>query len=88
MSSINAPDRHVARALLGLVIESPTLAAKLHSVVEHAYPSLAYRVGIDKDGTVTWLDADGKVYTVDPKTGWFERAVVDIGAKLPIEWLL
>jgi putative cardiolipin synthase len=73
---------------MGLVIDSPTMAARLQAVVAGAYPSLAYRVGIDKDGNVTWLDADGKVYTTDPGTGWFERAAVDVGARLPIEWLL
>lgn len=73
---------------MGLVIESPTMASKLHSVVGDAYPSIAYRVTLAEDGSLRWADSEGKVYTVDPETGWLERTFVGIGAALPIEWLL
>ncbi|MBO9516180.1 MAG: phospholipase D family protein [Variovorax sp.] len=73
---------------MGLVIASPAMASKLHSVVGDAYPAIAWRVTLGEDGALRWADAGGKVYTADPETGWLERAFVGIGATLPIEWLL
>jgi putative cardiolipin synthase len=73
---------------MGLVIDSPALAARLSSAVEHAYPGLAYRVTLVDDGTMRWADGDGSVYETDPRTTWFDRAFVRFGSWLPIEWLL
>ncbi len=73
---------------MGLVIESRRLATRLATVVDGAFPSLAYRLALGDDGEIQWFDADGKVYHTDPGTRWWERLVVQIGAWLPIEWLL
>jgi putative cardiolipin synthase len=73
---------------MGLLIESSVLAKKLAATVDAAYPTVAYRVMLAADGSLRWSDGTGKVYDVDPETGWWRRAVVEIGSWLPIEWLL
>jgi putative cardiolipin synthase len=73
---------------MGLVIDSPRMAAALSSAVEQAYPGLAYRVSIGANGAIQWEDGTGMVYDSDPETGWFERATVRFESWLPIEWML
>ncbi|MGZ5912613.1 MAG: phospholipase D-like domain-containing protein [Reyranella sp.] len=73
---------------MGMVIESAGLAGRLGNAVDGAFPSLAYRLTLGEDGNIRWLGADDKVYLVDPGSSWWERAIVEIGSWLPIEWLL
>ncbi len=73
---------------MGVVIESRALAARLATVIDGAYPSLAYRLALDDDGRIRWFGSDGQVFDTDPGTSWWDRMVVRIGSWLPIEWLL
>lgn len=73
---------------MGLVIDSAKLATRLATVVDGAFPSLAYRLALGDDGQIQWFDADGRVHHTDPGSRWWERLIVQIGAWLPIEWLL
>jgi putative cardiolipin synthase len=73
---------------MGVLIDSPTLAGKLHAVVARAYPGLAYRVSLAPDGELQWEDGSGTVFRTEPDTTWFVRALVEVGSWLPIEWLL
>jgi len=73
---------------MGLVIDSPTLAAGLASRVDAAYPALAFEPYLNAEGNTDWRDGTGAVLTVDPETSWFERAMVRFESWLPIEWLL
>jgi putative cardiolipin synthase len=73
---------------MGLLIDSSALAKKLAGTVDAAYPAVAYRVTLAEDGTLRWADGSGEVFDVDPGTGRWRRALVEIGSWLPIEWLL
>ena len=73
---------------MGLVIDSATMAGRLSSAVDKAYPDLAYRVSLDSDGNLRWEDGTGKVFHSDPETSWFDRAIVRMGSWLPMDWLL
>jgi cardiolipin synthase C len=73
---------------MGLVIESPSLAAQLSAAVDRAYPSLAYRVTLADDGSLRWEDGTGKVYDTDPDSAWLDRAAVRMGTWFPIDWML
>lgn len=56
--------------------------------IAQSHPGSACRVSLSDDGTLRWEDGTGKVYDTDPGAGWIERAVVRIGSRLPIDWLL
>ena len=73
---------------MGLVIDSVSMAERLSSAVDKAYPDTAYKVSIGPDGNPAWEDGTGKIYDTDPGSGWFERAIVRMGSWLPIEWML
>jgi len=73
---------------MGLVIDSATLAERLSADVAKAYPELAYRVSLDQDGELQWEDGTGKVFRSDPDSSWFNRALVEMGSWLPMDWLL
>jgi putative cardiolipin synthase len=73
---------------MGLVIDSATMAEALSSAVDKAYPASAYRVSLDEKGNLQWEDGTGNVFHSDPGSSWFERASVEIGSWLPIDWLL
>jgi putative cardiolipin synthase len=73
---------------MGLLIDSPEFARPLASIVDRAYPALAYRLRLASDGSLRWEDGQRREYDADPHTDWLDRAIVDFESWLPIEWLL
>jgi len=77
---------------LGLVIDSPALAAQLHAMFGDRIPASAYEVRIDAaSGALFWLETvDGKPvrHDAEPGTGLLRRVALAILSVLPIEWLL
>ena len=76
---------------MGLVIDSPALAARLAKLFDDAVPKLAYEVRLAADGDVEWIERTptGETrHAIEPATGFFRRAMVRVLSILPIEWLL
>jgi putative cardiolipin synthase len=76
---------------MGFVIDSPALARRLDDTFSGPVAAHAYVVRLDADGDVQWVERkDGaqRVYTTEPGTSAWQRAMVWVLSKLPIEWLL
>jgi putative cardiolipin synthase len=77
---------------MGLVIESPALAAELAKAFDEGIPNVAWEVRLSADGRrLEWIESGPsgrKSYTAEPATGPLRRAMVKILSLLPIEWLL
>lgn len=76
---------------MGLVIESPALAAQIAAAFADEIPARSYRVILNPAGAMQWLephDNGAIVHTTEPGTRWWKRAGVRLMALLPIEWLL
>ena len=76
---------------MGLVIESPVLAASIATAFAGEIPARAYRVSLNAAGRMLWVEQceDGeRVHTTEPGTTWWKRLGVALMALLPIEWLL
>ena len=76
---------------MGLVIESPALAAALDKRLTQSTPAHAYQVRLDPDGTLVWIEQAGQGvirHEEEPGTGFWKRAGVRILSWLPIDWLL
>ncbi|MBO9448105.1 phospholipase D family protein [Ruegeria sp. R14_0] len=75
---------------MGLLIESPAIAASLASQLSK--PEFSYRVELDDEGQMLWLqeDKDGSVtvHFADPETSGFLRALTAVVRWLPVEWML
>nr|WP_209835150.1 phospholipase D family protein [Ruegeria sp. HKCCE3926] len=75
---------------MGLMIESPTIAASLAEQLNK--PEFSYRVELDDNGEIIWLqvEQDGTVtvHTNDPETNGFQRALTVVVRWLPVEWML
>jgi len=76
---------------MGLLIDSPELAAQLAETFEHQVPQHAYSVRLDDRGELFWIEQteSGPVrHEQEPHTSVFKRIGVAILARLPIVWLL
>jgi putative cardiolipin synthase len=77
---------------MGLLIDSPALAARLAAVLDQDLPRAAYDVRLaTAGGNLEWIEqtpAGDKRYTSEPDTGFWRRAAVRLLSFLPIEWLL
>lgn len=76
---------------MGFIIESAELATTLSDKFSTQIPASAYRVQLDPQGRLYWLEHrdEGEVrHDVEPNTSWLKRAMVSLLAYLPIEWLL
>ncbi|ANT63236.1 phospholipase (plasmid) [Salipiger sp. CCB-MM3] len=75
---------------MGLLIDSPTIAATLSEQLDK--PSYAYHVTLDESGDLQWVSdpADGPAETFhsEPNTGLLKRALVRVISWLPVEWML
>ncbi|HEY6133107.1 MAG TPA: phospholipase D family protein [Rubrivivax sp.] len=73
---------------MGMVIDSPRLAAQLSGALDRIAPDAAYEVKLSPDGQLQWLDSGGVVHTTEPQSGLVRRSLVEVFSWLPIEWLL
>ena len=76
---------------MGLVIESPVLAAQISAAFAEEIPARSYRVSLNAAGKLQWVEqSEGaeRLHTTEPGTGWWKRLGVRLMALLPIDWLL
>jgi putative cardiolipin synthase len=76
---------------MGLVIDSPALAAALDSRLTQSMPRHAYRAQLEQDGKLVWIEQTGqgvRRHEEEPGAGFWKRAGVRILSWLPIDWLL
>ncbi len=76
---------------MGFVVDSPTLAGRIHAAFDTTVPQVAYGVRLDPNGSLEWIDRrDGteQVLTAEPQTGLLNRAIVRVMSWLPIDRLL
>jgi len=76
---------------MGLVIDSPALATALDTRLTQSMPRHAYRVQIEPDGRMVWIEQTGqgvRRHEEEPGAGFWKRAGVRILGWLPIDWLL
>ena len=76
---------------MGLVIDSPALAASMAEVLRRRLAENAYRVRIDDRGKLQWVETvAGRevVHDEEPGTTFWSRLGVSLLSVLPIEWLL
>ncbi len=76
---------------MGLVIESPELAAQIATAFSEEIPGRSYRVSLEASGKLQWAEhheSGARVHTTEPGTTWWKRAGVALMALLPIDWLL
>ena len=71
---------------MGVVIESPALAARLAGVLDRGLPGNAYEVVL-ADDRLEWLDGATR-HASEPGAGLLQRLWIGFLALLPIEWLL
>ena len=77
---------------MGLLVESPTIAAGLSDIMENVAPIAAYSVRLDAEDHITWVatEPDGAetVFTTEPGTTAFQRWLAWFVGLLPIQWML
>jgi len=72
---------------MGIVVESPALAARLSQALDRDISNIAYEVRLSSDGGMEWIEGDAR-YTSEPGAGMLRRLWIDFLSILPIEWLL
>ena len=76
---------------LGVVIDSPMLAARIDDSFRDIIPANSYKVEIDGNGKLYWLEKrDGKLvrHNTEPGTTFMQRTLIGLLSLLPIDWLL
>jgi len=73
---------------IGLLIHSPRLAARMGELFDEGIEAIAYRLRLNRDGDIEWVDLRGDreiVYRVEPNASFFTRFWVGLARLLPIE---
>jgi putative cardiolipin synthase len=73
---------------MGIVVDSPSLAAPAVNRLLAVLPESAYRLRLDADGDIEWVGQENGaevVYRTEPHTGFWRRFQVDVLRLLPIE---
>jgi putative cardiolipin synthase len=77
---------------MGLLIDSPALAARLSGAFDGAFPATAFEVRRTAGGgRLEWIErarSGERRFTTEPGTSFLKRAWVRFLSWLPIEWLL
>jgi putative cardiolipin synthase len=71
---------------MGIVIESPRLAAQLSDTLDRGLPGGAYEVRLAGDA-LEWSEGETR-HASEPGAGWLQRLWIGLLSLLPIEWLL
>jgi putative cardiolipin synthase len=71
---------------MGVVVDSPKLAAQLSHALDSGLKRDAYEVALS-EGNLQWIEG-GARHTSEPRAGLLKRLWIGFLALLPIEWLL
>jgi cardiolipin synthase C len=89
VGSLNLDPRSVSlNTEMGIVVRSEPLCAQFHDSLERALLDLAYRVEIDRSGSLSWLTREsGQEVRVEgePGVGAFRKVVLFLEGLLPVE---
>jgi putative cardiolipin synthase len=92
VGSFNADPRSVhLNTEIGLVIECPELAEKVHRAFPERVMKHSYKVRLDDNGNLYWLEKsdDGVIrHGREPDTGFWQRILLPVYSRLPIDGLL
>jgi cardiolipin synthase C len=73
---------------MGIVLDSPSIAAAALDQLFHALPAHAYRLRLDADGDIEWVTRENNtevIYRTEPHTSFWRRFTVGFLRLLPIE---
>ena len=73
---------------MGIVVDSPSLAAPAVEGLLATLTTHAYRLRLDADGDIEWVGQENGaevVYRTEPHTGFWRRFQVGVLRLLPIE---
>lgn len=73
---------------MGYVVDSTTLAERIHQGFELTVPQIAYEVRLDENDALQWVDRSGnseQLFDTEPNTSLFKRMVVRVLSWLPID---
>jgi len=77
---------------LGIIVDSPKLAAAMTEIFDRRVPPRSWEVQLNpRTGALQWFDAGStphQTLSVEPATTWWQRAAVHLLDLLPIDWLL
>ena len=76
---------------MGLLLESPPLAASVEAAFDTLIPPTSYRLTLDEHERILWHSGMGNpppVYRTEPQTSWLSRLMIHFMGLLPIEWML
>ncbi|QHM70578.1 phospholipase D family protein [Mixta intestinalis] len=86
------PRSAVLNTEMGLVIDSEVLASNIHQRFVEEMRERAWALRLDKWGRVNWVEYEGEareiVHKHEPKTHIWQRLLVRLVWRLPVEWLL
>jgi putative cardiolipin synthase len=77
---------------MGLLIESPDIAAAVSGAVDQVMGEGAYALRLSPAGNLEWItrlsDGTRVITDIEPNTTWVDRLLVTIVGVLPIEWMM
>ncbi|AUX93042.1 phospholipase D family protein [Mixta gaviniae] len=86
------PRSAVLNTEMGLLIESDVLASNIHQRFVEEMRDRAWSLRLDKWGRINWVEYEGEagevVHKHEPKTRFWQRLLVRLVWRLPVEWLL
>lgn len=75
---------------IGLLVDSPALAAQLATALDEVAPDYAYEVRLSPQGKLQWIAGPDPAppLNVEPEAGPLRRLIVHILSRLSLDWML
>jgi len=77
---------------IGVLLDSPELAAGVHETMDNHLAKYAYKLVLDANHHINWQvpkpNGEVRTFTDEPKLKWYQKALLKITSWLPIEGLM
>lgn len=86
------PRSNAINTEVGLIVESSALQQRVHQQLDQYLPQVAYRLALNKKDEIIWIESHENgtetIHEIEPNTSKFQRAVIQILANTPFEWMM
>lgn len=77
---------------MGFLIESPSMATRVHTAFDEKLASVSYQPELTPEGKMIWHEPIGpnetRTYQEEPGAAWAQQIMLTIIGVLPVEWML